>query len=98
MTPRKTDLALPSRTPAYVDRETGAAELGISPATWDRWVDEEILPAAAPGFPSTCPRWRWADVDSKMAAKQIDTVKENILLGAQRLKNVTAKNRTRLAS
>jgi hypothetical protein len=25
------------RPPAFVDRETGAAELRISPETWDRW-------------------------------------------------------------
>jgi hypothetical protein len=38
MTVRKTDnLPRGDRTPAYVDRETGAAELLISPDTWDQW-------------------------------------------------------------
>jgi hypothetical protein len=37
MTVRKTDnLLRGDRTPAYVDRETGAAELLISPDTWDQ--------------------------------------------------------------
>jgi hypothetical protein len=67
MTSRKSDAKLPSRTPAYVDRETGAAELIISPETWDRWVAAGILPPVAPGFPETTPRWRWADVDRKMS-------------------------------
>ena len=35
---RKADVSLPLRTPAYVSRENGAAELGISVQTWDRWV------------------------------------------------------------
>jgi hypothetical protein len=67
MTARKSALSLPARTPAYVDRETGAAELRISPETWDKWVDAGILPKPAPGFPLSTPRWRWADVDSKLA-------------------------------
>ena len=40
MTTRKLDLPLPARTPAFVSREIGAAELGVSPETWDRWVRE----------------------------------------------------------
>lgn len=71
MTARKTALSLPSRTPAYVDRETGAAELRISPETWDSWVDRKILPAPAPGFPPSTPRWRWADVDRKLAGQPL---------------------------
>jgi hypothetical protein len=67
MTAAKASLALPSRTPAYVDRAVGAAELRISPETWDNWVDTGILPPAAPGFPASTPRWRWADVDRKLA-------------------------------
>jgi hypothetical protein len=67
MTAAKANLVLPSRTPAYVDRATGAAELRISPETWDHWVDIGILPPAAPGFPTSTPRWRWADVDRKLA-------------------------------
>jgi hypothetical protein len=69
LTARKANLLLPVRTPAFVSREIGAAELGISPETWDRWVREGILPPPAPGFPSSTPRWRWQDVDRKLAGK-----------------------------
>lgn len=57
------------RTPAYVDRETGAAELGISPDTWDQWVKAGRIPPASPGFPAGSPRWRWQDVDARLAGK-----------------------------
>jgi hypothetical protein len=67
MTTRKSELLLPARTPAFVSREVGAAELGISPETWDRWVEVGILPPAASGFPDSTPRWRWVDVDRKLA-------------------------------
>jgi hypothetical protein len=70
MTARKSDLKL-SRTPRFVSRETGASELEISPETWDRWVEEGRLPSAATGFPSTTPRWRWDDVDRKLAGKSV---------------------------
>jgi hypothetical protein len=74
MTTRKSDLPLPTRTPAFVSREIGAAELGISPETWDRWVHNGILPAAAPGFPASTPRWRWLDVDRKLAGSDAELV------------------------
>lgn len=67
MTTRKADIYLPPRTPAYVDRELGAAELRVSPDTWDQWVKDGRLPSPAPGFPEGTPRWRWADVDRKLA-------------------------------
>ena len=57
------------RPAAYVSREGGAAELGISPETWDRWVENGTLPAKAAGFPENSPRWRWADVDRKLSGK-----------------------------
>jgi hypothetical protein len=69
MTTRKSALVLPARTPAFVSREVGAAELGISPETWDRWVSAGILPRPSPGFPDSTPRWRWMDVDHKLAGK-----------------------------
>lgn len=69
MTARKADnLLRGDRTPAYVGRETGAAELQISPDSWDAWVKEGRLPAPSPGFPASTPRWRWADVDFKLSA------------------------------
>jgi hypothetical protein len=68
MTVRKTDnLLRGDRTPAYVNRETGAAELLISPDTWDQWVKEGRLPPPSDTFPAGSPRWRWEDVDRKLA-------------------------------
>lgn len=68
MTVRKTDnLLRGDRTPAYVGRETGAAELQISPDTWDQWVKEGRLPKPCDAFPIGTPRWRWADVDRRLS-------------------------------
>lgn len=70
MTLRKANnLLRGDRTPAYVDRETGAAELLISPDTWDQWVKEGHLPAPCDTFPTGTPRWRWEDVDRKLSGK-----------------------------
>ena len=71
MTLRKTDnLLRGDRTPAYVDRETGAAELLISTDTWDQWVKEGRLPPSCDTFPLGTPRWRWEDVDRKLSGKK----------------------------
>jgi hypothetical protein len=71
MTVRKSDnLLRGDRTPAYVDRETGAAELLISTDTWDQWVKEGRLPPPCDTFPSGTPRWRWEDVDRKLSGKR----------------------------
>lgn len=70
MTKAKSENALRGdRTPAYVDRETGAAELRVSPGTWDDWVKEGRLPKPAPGFPASTPRWRWEDVDRRLSGR-----------------------------
>lgn len=87
VTTRKSDLSLPPRTPAFVSREVGAGELGISPETWDRWVDHGILPPAAPGFPASTPRWRWLDVDRKLAGMGSDaTALEPYLAGIGKIR------------
>ena len=39
MTARKTDIVLSARLTAYVTREEGAAELRVSPSTWDEMVE-----------------------------------------------------------
>ena len=82
MTVRKSDnLLRGDRTPAYVDRETGAAELLISTDTWDQWVKEGRLPPPCDTFPSGTPRWRWEDVDRKLSGKKaVDT--DAAVLGA----------------
>jgi hypothetical protein len=70
MTARKKDNVLRGdRTPAYVDRVIGAAELVISADTWDQWVKEGILPAPCDTLPAGVPRWRWEDVDRKLSGK-----------------------------
>jgi hypothetical protein len=71
MTMRKADnLLRGDRTPAYVDRETGAAELLISPDTWDHWVKEGRLPPPCDTLPAGIPRWRWEDVDRKLSGQK----------------------------
>jgi hypothetical protein len=97
MTARKDSLRLPVRTPAYVDRETGAAELVISPATWDQWVADGRLPAPAPGFPANAPRWRWADVDRRMSGK-VDSDADAFVAAAGKLRHGPNKGRGRDAA
>jgi hypothetical protein len=70
MTVRKVDnLLRGDRTPAYVNRETGAAELLISPDTWDQWVKEGRLPPASDQFPAGAPRWRCPDTRLRIRAR-----------------------------
>lgn len=93
MTSRKADLRLPARTPSYVDREIGAAELVISPETWDRWVENGTLPPPAPGFPQSSPRWKWKDVDQRLSGG--DDAPDPIdpfMAGAARMKHGTPPN------
>jgi hypothetical protein len=72
MTIRKDEnLLRGDRTPAYVSRETGAAELQISPDTWDQWVKDGTLPPACTAFPTGTPRWRWEEVDRKLAGRAV---------------------------
>jgi hypothetical protein len=70
-----------------VSREIGAAELWISPETWDRWVRDGVLPPAAPGFPASTPRWRWRDVDHKLAGKRAEvTALDQYLAGIEKIR------------
>jgi hypothetical protein len=97
MTRPKSEYALRGdRTPAYVDRETGAAELRISPGTWDEWVKDGRLPKPAPGFPTSTPRWRWEDVDRLLAGRG-DAV-SNVELAIQRAANFASKRIRRRSS
>jgi predicted DNA-binding transcriptional regulator AlpA len=67
MTRRKSDIPLNSRLTAYVSRETGAAELQVSPSTWDEMVDCNQIPKPIQlGRMGTIERWRWADVDNRL--------------------------------
>jgi hypothetical protein len=82
MTLRKADnLLRGDRTPAYIDRETGAAELQISADTWDQWVKEGRLPPPCDTFPTGTPRWRWEDVDRKLSGEKASS-NDAAVLGA----------------
>lgn len=82
MTIRKTENPLRGdRTPAYVDRETGAAEL-LSPATWDNWVADGSLPPPCDAFPDSTPRWRWKDVDRKPSGRTVESTTALMMAGA----------------
>jgi hypothetical protein len=64
MTTRKADIPLRSRLTAYITREQGAAELQISPSTWDEMVEGGLLPRPCLLGPNKdIKRWRWSDVD-----------------------------------
>jgi predicted DNA-binding transcriptional regulator AlpA len=74
MTARKADIALTSRLTAYVSREQGAAELQVSPSTWDELVESGQLPKPIRlGRTGTILRWRWADVDSRLHKDNADS-------------------------
>ena len=75
MTARESDIALSARLTAYVTREEGAAELRISPSTWDELVDSGQIPKPIRlGRMGTILRWRWADVDSRLRGDDADTL------------------------
>jgi predicted DNA-binding transcriptional regulator AlpA len=64
MTVRKADIPLNSRLTAYVTREQCAAELQVSPSTFDEMVDRGLLPKPhLLGPHRNLPRWCWAEVD-----------------------------------
>jgi hypothetical protein len=70
MTGRKSDLTLPARTPTYVSREVGAAELCVSPDTWDRMVASGELPPPDNRFLGAMPRWKWAKVEAWLSSAE----------------------------
>ena len=81
------------RTPAYVNRETGAAELLISPDTWDQWVKEGRVPPPCDAFPAGTPRWRWEDVDRKLGGKVPHDTTDLIMRGALNFAKKTGSQR-----
>lgn len=95
MTARKSDLRLPIRTPSFVSREVGAAELQISPETWDKWVDEGILPQPSPGFPVSTPRWKWTDVERRLTSEPdlVSVTVDPFISGAERIKDGPPKKK-----
>jgi predicted DNA-binding transcriptional regulator AlpA len=95
MTARKSDIALPPRLTAYVTREEGAAELRISPSTWDEMVACGQLPRPIRmGRLGTIKRWRWVDVDSHLRGDDADAPEPFF----REPSNGTAKDRKRNAA
>lgn len=72
MTTRKTEIPLASRLTAYVSREQGAAELQVSPSTWDDMVEcGQLPPPLRLGRMKNIPRWRWEDVDKALSGEDL---------------------------
>jgi predicted DNA-binding transcriptional regulator AlpA len=96
MTTRKADIPLTSRLTAYVTREEGAAELRVSPSTWDEMVEcDQIPPPCRFGKSGNVVRWRWADVDKRLSEGEIDDQPEPFFRG---LADGTKKKRHRDAA
>lgn len=55
------------RPPSFVAKSTLAAELDVSEATVDNWVERGILPQ--PIRCGSTPRWSWAEVQAAMSRK-----------------------------
>lgn len=73
MTTRKQDLALPPRTPSWVSREVGAAELCISPETWDAMVAKGELPKPDIRLLERLPRWEWEAVKAHLKGTKTES-------------------------
>ena len=73
MTTRKDKLELTSRLTAFVTQDEGAAELRISPSTWDEMVKREQLPKPYLLGPNhDLKRWRWVEVEKKIVGEEHD--------------------------
>ncbi len=95
VTTRKSDLALPVRTPAYVSREIGAAELCISPETWDAMVARGELPPPDHKIGDVMPRWKWDRIEAWLARSKAELiVHDPYVAGAEGL-NAHAKKSQR---
>jgi predicted DNA-binding transcriptional regulator AlpA len=69
MTTRKADIRLTSRLTVFVTREEGAAELRVSPSTWDDMEKRGQLPKPYMVGPhQDLPRWLWREVEDHIAA------------------------------
>lgn len=67
MTTRKADIQLSSRLTAFVTRETGAAELQVSPSTWDEMEERGLLPKPYLVGPNKdLKRWLWIEVEQRI--------------------------------
>jgi hypothetical protein len=72
MTVRKADVRLNSRLTTFVSRESGAAELQVSPSTWDAMVECGQLPEPYfIGRNRDIKRWLWEEVVRKIVGERI---------------------------
>jgi hypothetical protein len=85
VTSRKSDLPLPARTPTYVSREVGAAELCISPETWDAMVARGELPGPDHKIGGVMPRWKWDRVEAWLSNKKDGSIiaRDPYVMGAE---------------
>jgi hypothetical protein len=75
MTARKAEIPLGPRLTAYVTRESGAAELQVSPSTWDEMVNRGVLPKPYLLGPNKdLKRWRWCEVENSIIGDVIGDV------------------------
>lgn len=97
MTRPKADLPLPVRTPVYVSREVGAAELCISPETWDAMVARGELPPPDNKIGGVMPRWKWHRVEDWLSGKncEAEVARDPYVTGAEGLNGQTQENRRR---
>ncbi len=73
MTTRKADIPLKSRLTKFVSRESGAAELEVSPDTWDGMVTCGIIPKPVMLGPNrNLPRWFWPAVEKRLLPDESD--------------------------
>jgi predicted DNA-binding transcriptional regulator AlpA len=71
MTARKSDIPLTPRLTAYVSREAAAAELQISPSTFDDMVECGQIPKPVRlGRMGRILRWRWIDIDNAISGEE----------------------------
>jgi hypothetical protein len=69
---RKTDIRLNSRVTTFVSRESGAAELQVSPSTWDEMERRGQLPKPYLIGPNKdIKRWWWDEVVRTIVGERI---------------------------
>jgi predicted DNA-binding transcriptional regulator AlpA len=73
MTARKSDIPLNSRLTAFVSAATGAAELQVSPSTWDEMEKCGQLPKPYLLGPNAdIKRWYWPEVVKRIVGDAAD--------------------------
>lgn len=95
VTKPKSELPLPARTPTYVSREVGAAELCISPETWDAMVARGEIPPPDHKIGGVMPRWKWDRVEGWLSRKdgESDVPRDPYVTGVEGLNAQTEKKR-----